>query len=48
VKDAIVDGEIVHLGPDGKPLLIPLLRRSRQHFYALTGRDLRAEMSTSG
>ena len=47
VKNAILDGEIVHLGPDGAPLFYDLLRRrTPQHFYAfdllwLDGCDLR-------
>jgi bifunctional non-homologous end joining protein LigD len=47
VAHAILDGEIVHLGPDGKPQFLPLLRRrAPQYFYAfdllwLNGRDLR-------
>jgi bifunctional non-homologous end joining protein LigD len=45
--DAVLDGEIVHLGQDGVPLFYELMRRrSPQHFYAfdllwLDGRDLR-------
>src|SRR5207237_342075 len=44
---AVLDGEIVCLGPDGKPEFYKLMRRrSPQHFYAfdilwLDGRDLR-------
>jgi bifunctional non-homologous end joining protein LigD len=47
VRDAILDGEIVHLGPDGTPRFYDLMRRrSPQHFYAfdllwLDGQDLR-------
>jgi bifunctional non-homologous end joining protein LigD len=47
VRDAILDGEIVHLGPDGAPLFYDLMRRrTPQHYYAfdllwLDGRDLR-------
>jgi bifunctional non-homologous end joining protein LigD len=47
VRDAILDGEIVHLGPDGAPLFYALMqRRAPQHYYAfdllwLDGRDLR-------
>ncbi len=47
VPDAVLDGEIVHLGPDGRPMFYDLMRRrSPQHFYAfdllwLGGRDLR-------
>jgi len=47
VENAILDGEIVHLDPAGKPLFYPLLRRrSPQQFVAfdvlwLNGRDLR-------
>jgi bifunctional non-homologous end joining protein LigD len=45
--EAVLDGEIVHLGPDGKPRFYDLMRRrSPQHFYAfdllrLDGHDLR-------
>jgi bifunctional non-homologous end joining protein LigD len=45
---AILDGEIVRLGPDGKPLFYELMRRrAPQHFYAfdllwIDGEDLRA------
>jgi hypothetical protein len=48
VNEAILDGEIVHVGPDGRPLFYDLMRRrSPQHFYAfdllwLNGCDLRA------
>jgi len=44
---AVLDGEIVHVGPDGKPRFYDLVRRrSPQHFYAFDllwhdGRDLR-------
>jgi hypothetical protein len=44
---AVLDGEIVYLGPDGKPKLNDLMRRrGPQHFYAfdllwLNGRDHR-------
>jgi bifunctional non-homologous end joining protein LigD len=47
VSNAVVDGEIVHLGPDGAPLFYELMRRrTPQHFMAfdllwLDGRDLR-------
>ncbi len=47
VQDAILDGEIVCLGKDGRPRFDDLLRRrSPQYFYAfdllwLNGRDLR-------
>ncbi len=47
VRDAILDGEIVHLDEQGKPQFMPLLRRrSPQQFVAfdivwLDGRDLR-------
>jgi bifunctional non-homologous end joining protein LigD len=47
VDAAVLDGEIVFLGPDGKPQFYDLMRRrSPQHFYAfdllwLDGRDLR-------
>src|SRR5690348_12861421 len=47
-REAIVDGEIVHLGPDGKPYFYDLMRRrAPQHLYAfdllcLDGKDLRA------
>jgi len=47
VRAAILDGEIVHLGPDGMLRFFPLMRRRRpQHYYAfdllwLNGRDLR-------
>jgi bifunctional non-homologous end joining protein LigD len=46
-RTAVLDGEIVHLGLDGKPLFYELMRRrGPQHFYAfdllwLDGRDLR-------
>ena len=46
--EAILDGEIVYLGPDGKPQFYELMRRrSPQHFYTfdllwIDGRDLRA------
>jgi ATP-dependent DNA ligase len=31
----VLDGEIVHLGPDGRPLFYELIRhRGPQHFYA--------------
>ena len=45
---AILDGEIVRLGSDGKPLFYELMRRrAPQHFYAfdllwINGDDLRA------
>jgi bifunctional non-homologous end joining protein LigD len=45
--DAVLDGEIVYLGPDGKPQFADLMRRrGPQHFYAfdllwLDGRDHR-------
>jgi len=45
---AVLDGEIVHLGTDGKPLFYELMRRrTPQHFCAfdllwLDGRDLRS------
>jgi ATP-dependent DNA ligase len=45
--DAVLDGEVVHLGPDGAPRFYDLMRRrSPQHFYVvdllwLDGRDLR-------
>ena len=48
VKHAVIDGEIVHLGPDGRALFYPLMRRRPPfHFYAfdllaLDGEDLRA------
>jgi ATP dependent DNA ligase domain len=48
LRDAILDGEIVHLDPHGVPQFLDLMRRRRpQHFYAfdlvwLDGRDLRA------
>ena len=44
---AILDGEIVRLGPDGRPLFYELMRRGApQHFYAfdllwIDGEDLR-------
>src|SRR5688572_3802546 len=44
---AVLDGEVVHLGSDGRPLFMDLMRRrGNQHFYAfdlvwLNGRDLR-------
>src|ERR1043166_8539902 len=47
LEATILDGEIVHLDTDGKPLFYDLLRRSSpQHFVAfdllwLNGRDLR-------
>jgi bifunctional non-homologous end joining protein LigD len=47
VRDAILDGEIVHLGKDGTPQFYDLMRRrGPQHFCAfdllwLDGRDLR-------
>jgi bifunctional non-homologous end joining protein LigD len=47
VRDAVLDGEIVHLDAKGKPQFYSLLRRrSPQHFYAfdvlwLDGKDLR-------
>ena len=47
VQDAVLDGEIVHLGPDGVPQFYDLMRRrSPQHFFAfdllwLNGCDLR-------
>jgi hypothetical protein len=35
VSNAILDGEIVHLGPDGTPRFYDLMRRrGPQHFYA--------------
>jgi bifunctional non-homologous end joining protein LigD len=43
----VIDGEIVYVGPDGKPRFYDLMRRrAPQHFYAfdllwLNGRDLR-------
>lgn len=46
-RNAVLDGEIVYLGRDGKPQFYPLLhRRGPQHFFAfdllwLDGRDLR-------
>jgi bifunctional non-homologous end joining protein LigD len=46
--EAVIDGEIVYLGPDGLPRFYDLMRRrSPQHFYAfdllwLDGRDLRS------
>lgn len=46
-RSAVIDGEIVCLGPDGKPRFYDLMRRrSPQYFYAfdllsLDGRDLR-------
>ena len=37
VRGAIVDGEIVHLGPDGAPLFYDLMRRrAPQHFVRST------------
>jgi bifunctional non-homologous end joining protein LigD len=45
--EAVIDGGIVHLGPDGMPRFYDLMRRrSPQHFYAfdmlwIDGRDLR-------
>jgi bifunctional non-homologous end joining protein LigD len=48
VRDAILDGEIVCLGPDGRTLFDPLLyRRADPHLFAfdclwLNGSDLRA------
>lgn len=47
IEDAVLDGEIVHIGADGRPLFYDLMRRrSPQHFYAFDllwfrGRDLR-------
>jgi bifunctional non-homologous end joining protein LigD len=47
-SEAIIDGEIVHVGRDGKPRFFDLMRRrGPQHFYAfdllwLNGRDLRS------
>ncbi len=47
VRDAVLDGEIVHVGPDGAPRFYGLMRRRRpQHYFAfdvlwLDGRDLR-------
>jgi len=47
VSDAVLDGEIVYLGPDGKPQFYDLMRRrGPQYFYAfdllwLNGRDQR-------
>ena len=47
VTDAVLDGEIVHLGPDGKPQFYDLMRRREpQYLYAfdllwLNGRDQR-------
>ena len=49
-KTAVLDGEIVYLGKDGRPEFYSLMRRrSPQHFYAfdllwLDGRDLRQLM----
>jgi bifunctional non-homologous end joining protein LigD len=46
-KSAVLDGEIVYLGSDGRPEFYNLMRRRRpQHFYAfdilwLDGKDLR-------
>ncbi len=46
VNDAVIDGEIVYFGPDGRPEFFDLLRhRSPNHFIAfdllwLNGRDL--------
>jgi bifunctional non-homologous end joining protein LigD len=46
--EAVLDGEIVYVGPDGKPRFYDLMRRrGPQHFYAfdllwLDGRDVRA------
>jgi bifunctional non-homologous end joining protein LigD len=46
-RDAVLDGEIVHPGPDGVPLFYDLMRRrASQHLYVfdllwLDGRDLR-------
>jgi bifunctional non-homologous end joining protein LigD len=46
-RDAVLDGEIVRLGPDGAPLFYDLMRRrSPQHYFAfdllwIEGRDLR-------
>jgi bifunctional non-homologous end joining protein LigD len=48
VNDAVLDGEIVYLGPDGTPQCYDLMRRRSPHFYyafdilVLNGRDLRA------
>jgi bifunctional non-homologous end joining protein LigD len=45
--DAVIDGEIVYVGPDGRPQFYELMRRrGPQHFYAfdilcLDGHDLR-------
>ncbi len=47
MENTVLDGEIVHLGPDGAPLFYDLMRRrAPQHFFAfdllwLNGRDLR-------
>ena len=47
VRSAILDGEIVHLGPDGAPLFYDLMRRRTPHHFMafdllwLDGRDLR-------
>jgi ATP-dependent DNA ligase len=52
-RDAALDGEIVHLGPDGVPLFYELMRRrAPQHNYAfdllwLDARDLRGCRSSS-
>jgi bifunctional non-homologous end joining protein LigD len=49
VESAVLDGEIVHLGDDGRPEFYSLMRRrSPQHFYAfdilwLNGKDLRQQ-----
>jgi bifunctional non-homologous end joining protein LigD len=49
-RSAILDGEIVHPGPDGRPLFYELMRRRGPFcFYAfdllwLDGRDLRSLM----
>jgi bifunctional non-homologous end joining protein LigD len=46
VRDAVLDGEVVHLDAAGKPQFMPLLRRrSPQHFVVfdvlwLNGKDL--------
>ncbi len=47
VRDAVLDGEIVHVGPDGVSRFYDLMRRRRpQHYFSfdllwLNGRDLR-------
>ncbi len=46
-RNAVIDGEIVYVGPDGVPRFYDLMRRRRpQHYFAfdllwLNGRDLR-------